>query len=164
MRASTVTKTMILEHVWDYSFDPQTNVVDVLVHRLRAKVDPDRRRLHAPGSRLCPPARCLTVSAGPRGPAQPLVCVRLSGERDGPVLDSIPSWRATSKPGAAELDSRFLRYQRLAVTCRDVALQAAVRNDASQPGVTSFFCPVEPGRPAGSVRRSSTGGWPCVRG
>ncbi|MDB6133842.1 MAG: two component transcriptional regulator, winged helix family [Verrucomicrobiales bacterium] len=35
-----VTKTMILEHVWDYSFDPQTNVVDVLMHRLRAKVDP----------------------------------------------------------------------------------------------------------------------------
>ncbi|MES2705031.1 MAG: response regulator transcription factor [Verrucomicrobiota bacterium] len=34
-----VTKTMILEHVWDYSFDPQTNVVDVLMHRLRAKVD-----------------------------------------------------------------------------------------------------------------------------
>ncbi len=26
-----VTKTMILEHIWDYSFDPQTNVVDVLV-------------------------------------------------------------------------------------------------------------------------------------
>lgn len=42
----TVTKTMILEHVWDYSFDPQTNVVDVLVHRLRGKVDPDKRRLH----------------------------------------------------------------------------------------------------------------------
>ncbi len=36
-----VTKTMILEHVWDYSFDPQTNVVDVLVHRLRAKLDKD---------------------------------------------------------------------------------------------------------------------------
>lgn len=35
------TKTMILEHLWDYSFDPQTNVVDVLVHRLRAKVDKD---------------------------------------------------------------------------------------------------------------------------
>jgi len=34
-----ITKTMILEQVWDYSFDPQTNVVDVLVHRLRAKVD-----------------------------------------------------------------------------------------------------------------------------
>jgi two-component system OmpR family response regulator len=34
-----ITKTMILEHVWDYSFDPQTNVVDVLVSRLRAKVD-----------------------------------------------------------------------------------------------------------------------------
>ena len=34
-----VTKTMILNHVWDYSFDPQTNVVDVLVCRLRNKVD-----------------------------------------------------------------------------------------------------------------------------
>jgi two-component system OmpR family response regulator len=40
-----VTKTMILEHVWDYSFDPQTNVVDVLVHRLRGKVDPEHRRI-----------------------------------------------------------------------------------------------------------------------
>lgn len=36
-----ITKTMILEHIWDYSFDPQTNVVDVLVHRLRSKVDKD---------------------------------------------------------------------------------------------------------------------------
>jgi len=34
-----VSKTMILEHVWGYSFDPQTNVVDVLVCRLRNKVD-----------------------------------------------------------------------------------------------------------------------------
>jgi two-component system OmpR family response regulator len=34
-----VTKTMILEHLWDYSFDPQTNVVDVLTHRLRSKVE-----------------------------------------------------------------------------------------------------------------------------
>jgi two-component system OmpR family response regulator len=34
-----VTKTMILEHIWDYSFDPQTNVVDVLAHRLRSKVE-----------------------------------------------------------------------------------------------------------------------------
>lgn len=36
-----VTKTMILEHIWDYSFDPQTNVVDVLVYRLRSKIDKD---------------------------------------------------------------------------------------------------------------------------
>jgi len=42
----TITKTMILEHIFDYSFDPQTNVVDVLVHRLRAKIDPDKTRLH----------------------------------------------------------------------------------------------------------------------
>lgn len=34
-----VTKTAILEHVYDYSFDPQTNVVDVLVCRLRNRID-----------------------------------------------------------------------------------------------------------------------------
>jgi two-component system OmpR family response regulator len=34
-----VSKTMILSQVWDYSFDPQTNVVDVLVSRLRDKID-----------------------------------------------------------------------------------------------------------------------------
>jgi DNA-binding response OmpR family regulator len=34
-----VSKTMILSHVWDYSFDPQTNIVDVLVSRLRDKID-----------------------------------------------------------------------------------------------------------------------------
>jgi two-component system OmpR family response regulator len=34
-----VSKTMILEHIWDYSFDPQTNVVDVLICRLRSKLD-----------------------------------------------------------------------------------------------------------------------------
>ena len=37
-----ISKTMILEHVWDYHFDPQTNVVDVLVSRLRSKVDKDQ--------------------------------------------------------------------------------------------------------------------------
>ena len=41
-----VTKTMILEHIFDYSFDPQTNVVDVLVHRLRGKVDKDKAMIH----------------------------------------------------------------------------------------------------------------------
>jgi len=30
-----------MEHVWNYDFDPQTNVVDVLVHRLRTKIDRD---------------------------------------------------------------------------------------------------------------------------
>ncbi len=40
-----LSKTMILSHVWGYSFDPNTNVVDVLVSRLRDKLDrpfPDR--------------------------------------------------------------------------------------------------------------------------
>jgi two-component system OmpR family response regulator len=41
-----VTKTMIMEHIWDYSFDPQTNVVDVLVCRLRNKIDRDKTLLH----------------------------------------------------------------------------------------------------------------------
>jgi two-component system OmpR family response regulator len=36
-----VSKTMILAHVYDYSFDPGTNMVDVLVHRLREKIDRD---------------------------------------------------------------------------------------------------------------------------
>ena len=36
---NVVSKTLIMEHVWDYHFDPQTNVVDVLVSRLRSKID-----------------------------------------------------------------------------------------------------------------------------
>jgi DNA-binding response OmpR family regulator len=36
-----VSKTMVLSRVWDYNFDPRTNVVDVLVHRLREKIDRD---------------------------------------------------------------------------------------------------------------------------
>ena len=43
-----VSKTMILSHVWDYSFDPRTNVVDVLVFRLREKIDKgfDEKLIH----------------------------------------------------------------------------------------------------------------------
>jgi len=43
-----VTRTMLLENVWDYHFDPQTNVIDVHISRLRAKVDKghDRPLLH----------------------------------------------------------------------------------------------------------------------
>ena len=36
-----VTRTMLLENVWDYHFDPQTNVIDVHISRLRAKLDRD---------------------------------------------------------------------------------------------------------------------------
>ena len=38
---SVVTRTMLLEDVWDYHFDPQTNVIDVHVSRLRQKIDRD---------------------------------------------------------------------------------------------------------------------------
>ena len=34
-----VTRTMLLENIWDYNFDPQTNVIDVHISRLRSKVD-----------------------------------------------------------------------------------------------------------------------------
>ena len=56
-----VTRTMLLENVWDYHFDPQTNVIDVHVSRLRGKIEKGfdsaaaahgaRRRLHAQGWR-----------------------------------------------------------------------------------------------------------------
>lgn len=36
-----VTRTMLLENVWEYHFDPQTNVIDVHISRLRAKIDKD---------------------------------------------------------------------------------------------------------------------------
>jgi two-component system OmpR family response regulator len=43
-----VTRTMLLENVWDYHFDPQTNVIDVHISRLRSKIEKgfDRPLLH----------------------------------------------------------------------------------------------------------------------
>lgn len=38
-KGQVVTRTMLLEHVWDYHFDPQTNVIDVHISRLRQKLD-----------------------------------------------------------------------------------------------------------------------------
>ena len=38
---TVVTRTMLLEKVWDYHFDPQTNVIDVHISRLRSKIDKD---------------------------------------------------------------------------------------------------------------------------
>jgi two-component system OmpR family response regulator len=40
-RGQVVTRTMLLEGVWDYYFDPQTNVIDVQISRLRRKIDKD---------------------------------------------------------------------------------------------------------------------------
>ena len=56
-----VTRTMLLEHVWDYHFDPGTNVIDVHISRLRRKIDDGHERplLHTvrgAGYRLGPPA------------------------------------------------------------------------------------------------------------
>lgn len=43
-----VTRTMLLENVWDYNFDPQTNVIDVHISRLRQKIDKgfDKSMIH----------------------------------------------------------------------------------------------------------------------
>lgn len=43
-KGQVVTRTMLLEHVWDYHFDPQTNVIDVHISRLRQKIDKDHDR------------------------------------------------------------------------------------------------------------------------
>ena len=40
-RGKVVSKTMIMEHVWNYNFDPQTNVVEARICRLREKIDKD---------------------------------------------------------------------------------------------------------------------------
>jgi two-component system, OmpR family, response regulator len=40
-QGQVVTRTMLLEAVWDYYFDPQTNVIDVQISRLRRKIDKD---------------------------------------------------------------------------------------------------------------------------
>lgn len=42
-KGQIVTRTMLLENVWDYHFDPQTNVIDVHVSRLRSKIDRGRK-------------------------------------------------------------------------------------------------------------------------
>ncbi len=53
-----VTRTMLLENVWDYHFDPQTNVIDVHVSRLRSKIDKNFGD-----------AACCTRSAAPATPS-----------------------------------------------------------------------------------------------
>ena len=40
-QGQVVTRTMLLEAVWDYHFDPQTNAIDVQISRLRQKIDKD---------------------------------------------------------------------------------------------------------------------------
>ena len=43
-----VSKTMIMEHVWDYNFDPETNVVEARIYRLREKIEGgfDKKLIH----------------------------------------------------------------------------------------------------------------------
>ena len=47
-KGSVVSKIMLMEHVWDYNFDPQTNVVEARISRLRDKIDRgfDRKLIH----------------------------------------------------------------------------------------------------------------------
>ena len=101
-----VTRTMLLEKVWDHHFDPQTNVIDVHVSRLRQKIDKGfdgaaaphhpRRRLHPAGRRL-------------RGERTALKPLRADGE------EFLPPLRAQRRPvqrqqaGAAPRRSRRRR-------------------------------------------------------
>ncbi|MFN7114681.1 MAG: response regulator transcription factor [Alphaproteobacteria bacterium] len=43
-KGQVVTRTMLLENVWDYHFDPQTNVIDVHISRLRGKISRDSKK------------------------------------------------------------------------------------------------------------------------
>jgi two-component system, OmpR family, response regulator len=43
-KGQVVTRTMLLENVWDYHFDPQTNVIDVHISRLRNKINPEKTK------------------------------------------------------------------------------------------------------------------------
>ena len=79
-----VSKTMILAHVYDYAFDPGTNVVDVLVHRLRAATgrggdrpgpSPDRHVLDEP------PPRSSYLRAVPRDAQRPSADRSAGGDR-----------------------------------------------------------------------------------
>lgn len=58
-----VTRTMLLEHVWEYHFDPQTNVIDVHISRLRQKIDND------PGNSLIKTIRGAGYTIGDPSPA-----------------------------------------------------------------------------------------------
>ena len=57
-----LTKTSILETVYEYNFDPQTNVVDVLVHRLRTKIDKEFFGFRESGLMTCTTSEAATRS------------------------------------------------------------------------------------------------------
>jgi len=95
-----VTKTMLLSHIWDYSFDPQTNVVDVLVCRVRYKVDKkfDRkliRTVRGMGSVLDTAWQTVEIPAAPglREPANGTQAFSLCGHRA-----FSPVWLSARKP------------------------------------------------------------------
>jgi two-component system OmpR family response regulator len=47
-----VTRTMLLEHVWDFHFDPKTTIVETHISRIRAKIDAERRAGAVPGPQI----------------------------------------------------------------------------------------------------------------
>ena len=59
-----VTRTMLLENVWDYHFDPQTNVIDVHISRLRSKIDKGFAQplaAHGARRRICDPRQQMIL-------------------------------------------------------------------------------------------------------
>jgi two-component system OmpR family response regulator len=92
-----VTRTMLLEHVWDYHFDPQTNVIDVHVSRLRAKIDKgfDRPLIHTirGAATWCAKGRRLRAStqAGALAWSASRASCRRSASSSAPRPSSSPS-------------------------------------------------------------------------
>ena len=80
-----VTRTMLLEGVWDYHFDPQTNVIDVHISRLRAKID---KGFGTPLLQTVRGAGYL-LQSGPRIAPQQLQ----AGASDGTGKDRVRNWQ-----------------------------------------------------------------------
>jgi two-component system OmpR family response regulator len=47
-----VTRTMLLEHVWDFHFDPKTTIVETHISRIRAKIEAEREACAGPGPQI----------------------------------------------------------------------------------------------------------------
>jgi hypothetical protein len=79
---------MLLEKVWDYHFDPQTNVIEVDISRLRSKIDKGFKRALLLGG---PPSRSLFVPRRGAGPSHQSHGSRRSRPRSGsPVSPAAP--------------------------------------------------------------------------
>ena len=126
-----VSKTMILSHVWEYNFDPQTNIVDVLVSRLRDKIDrPFEQQAAADGARrrLCPPL----TAAGPLGPLR--AAARAAGTRhcswSAAIVIVVLTYYLTAS-SLAQRDQQIIQSKLGRVRARSMRAAASARSAAT---------------------------------